>query len=76
MLRNELATLRMTEEEDEALLVRWRNSPRIRHGFFNRFPRPVGAHPEGLLRQAVFDEGRYRDVLPMSLLSSKYMQAL
>lgn len=46
MLQNELVSLRPVEEEDLALLVQWRNSPRIWRGFFNRFPLALGAQRE------------------------------
>lgn len=43
MLQNDLIYLRPVEESDLALLVKWRNTPRIWHGFFNRFPLSLGA---------------------------------
>jgi RimJ/RimL family protein N-acetyltransferase len=176
MLQNELVTLRLVEEADLALLVKWRNSRRVWRGFFNRFPlslsaqhdwyhgllqsttrklfiicaavdggaigaigldeidfanraaelgnmligeeaylgkgyaraalglllaycfqrlnlhrlylrvyahnepaiglyRRCGFQPEGVMRQAIFDEGQYRDVLLMSLLAPEYVES-
>ena len=42
MLIGKLIRLRPVEEEDLALLVRWRNEPRIWVGFFNKFPLSMG----------------------------------
>jgi RimJ/RimL family protein N-acetyltransferase len=43
MLIGDRVTLRLVEEEDLALLVRWRNTPRIWDCFFNKFPIAMGA---------------------------------
>lgn len=42
MLQNDLISLRPVEETDLALLVKWRNTPRIWRGFFNKFPLALG----------------------------------
>ena len=43
MLIGDRVTLRLVEEEDLVLLVRWRNTPRIWDSFFNKFPISMGA---------------------------------
>ncbi len=46
MLVGKRVALRPVEEEDLALLVMWRNTPRIWDSFFNKFPISLGSQRE------------------------------